>query len=188
MSTTTTFAAAQLPAAGQPQGITTQELTTNAADYLLWGTALSAAAVVQAAAPHLAGLSFRVAIAGAGVAAFGWHFYRGWRQHERSAQGEAVRLLRLATWVLLAVLPALVPRLGWATVLPLMLFALGTRTFVAGGILQHRVLIFGGAAAWVLGSLALRFQAPADQMILLLASAAAALLLPGALLRSASRR
>lgn len=188
MSTATTFAPVSSAAAGQPLPITPQELTTNAIDYLLWGTALGSAAVVQAVAPSLQGLPFQVAIAGAGLTAFAFHFYRGYRLPARSGQGEAVRLLRLATWVVLAVLPALVPKLGWATVLPLMLFAIGTRTFVAGGILQLRTLIFGGAAAWVFGSLALRFQAPTDQMLLLLAAAAAALLVPGAVLRAAARR
>ncbi|TGE25994.1 hypothetical protein E5K00_12625 [Hymenobacter aquaticus] len=188
MSTAHASAAAQLSSAAQPLAATPQELTTNAADYLLWGTAVGGAALVQAVVPTLHGLPFSVAIAGAGLTAFGFHFYRGWSQSVRSGQGEAVRLLRLATWVVLAVLPALVPQLGWATVLPLMLFALGTRTFVAGGILQLRTLIFGGAAAWVGGALALRFQAPADQMILLLASVAAALLVPGAVLRAAARR
>ncbi|UOQ73953.1 hypothetical protein [Hymenobacter cellulosilyticus] len=179
MSTATTFVSAPASAAGQPLPITPQELATNATDYLLWGTALGTAALVQAAVPNLQGLPFRVAIAGAGLTAFAFHFYRGYRLPERSGQGEAVRLLRLATWVVLAVLPALVPKLGWSTVLPLMLFAIGTRTFVAGGILQLRTLIFGGAAAWVFGTLALRFQAPTDQMLLLLATAAAALLVPG---------
>ncbi|TGE16992.1 hypothetical protein [Hymenobacter elongatus] len=187
MQTPATLSSASLPAATRPLAITPQELATNATDYLLWGTAVGAAAVAQAAAPDLRGLSFSVAIAGAGLLAFAFHFYRGWNQGVRSGQGEALRLLRLATWVLLAVLPALVPQLGWATVLPLMLFALGIRTFVAGGILQRRVLIFGGAAAWVFGSLALRFPAPVDQMILLTAAAAAALLLPGATLRTAAR-
>ncbi|MCB2379351.1 hypothetical protein LGH70_17265 [Hymenobacter sp. BT635] len=188
MSTATTFAAQASSAASQPLAATPQELATNATDYLLWGTAVGTAAIVQAAVPALQGLPFSVAIAGAGLTAFAFHFYRGWKQSARSVQGEAVRLLRLATWVLLAVLPALVPRLGWATVLPLMLFALGTRTFVAGGILQLRTLIFGGAAAWMLGALAFRFPASTDQMILLAAGAAAALLVPGAVLRAASRR
>ncbi|SHJ83479.1 hypothetical protein SAMN02745146_0292 [Hymenobacter daecheongensis DSM 21074] len=187
MQTPATFSPAQLSAADHPLAITPQELATNATDYLLWGTAVGTAAIVQAVAPELEGLSFRVAVAGAGLAAFGFHFYRGLRQELRSGQGEAVRLLRLATWVLLAVLPALVPRLGWATVLPLLLFAMGTRTFVAGGILQRRTLIFGGAAAWVFATMALRLPAPADQMLLLAAGAAAALLLPGAVLRAATR-
>ncbi|MCB2409890.1 hypothetical protein [Hymenobacter lucidus] len=187
MSTAAAFTAS-FSSNSQPLPITPQELATNATDYLLWGTAVGAAAVVQATAPQLHGLPFQVAIAGAGLTAFAFHFYRGWKQPVRSGQGEAVRLLRLATWVLLAVLPALVPQLGWATVLPLMLFVLGTRTFVAGGILQHRTLIFGGAAAWVFGALAFRFSAPVDQLILLAASAAAALLVPGAMLRAATRR
>ncbi len=187
MQTAATYSPAQLPLAARPLAITREELTTNSTDYLLWGTAISTAAVVQAAAPQLHGLPFSVAIAGVGITVFGFHFLRGMRRPALSGQGEALRLLRVGMWVLLAVLLTLVPKLGWAAVLPLMLFALGMRAFVAGGILQRRPLIFGGAAAWIFGGLALHYPLPLVQLGLLAATAGVALLLPGLTLRRAAR-
>lgn len=73
---------------------------------------------------------------------------------------------------------------NWENTYPLLIWLYGLGTFVSGGILQFKPLIWGGIASWILGSIAI--FVPFDQQLLLLGAAIiVSYILPGHLLKAA---
>lgn len=72
----------------------------------------------------------------------------------------------------------------WNTTYPLLMWLYGLGTFVSGGMLKFKPLIWGGVASWILGSLAI-FVPFEQQLLLLVAAIVASYIIPGHLLRNA---
>ncbi len=74
-------------------------------------------------------------------------------------------------------------KINWSSTYPLIISLYGLGTFVSGGILKFRPLIFGGIACWVISIIAF-FVAPVNVLLLTALSIVIAYLIPGYILKS----
>lgn len=74
-------------------------------------------------------------------------------------------------------------KINWSSTYPLIISLYGLGTFVSGGILKFRPLIFGGIACWVISIIAF-FVAPVNVLLLTALSIVIAYLIPGYMLKS----
>ncbi len=72
---------------------------------------------------------------------------------------------------------------SWNNTYPLFIWLYGLGTFVSGGMLKFKPLIWGGVASWIIGGVAVFF--PFEQQLLLLAAAIlVSYIIPGHLLKA----
>jgi hypothetical protein len=76
---------------------------------------------------------------------------------------------------------------GWVLAYPLLIALYGLGTFVSGGALRFRPLVYGGAACWLLATGAFLVSFP-TQLLLLAAAVVVAYIIPGHLLKARFRR
>ena len=168
-----------------------QDLSDNSFDLLLWGWLVMASALVHYgllqvgyARPWLA---WPVLMAGGTVVAFVHGMKRGRRERVRTAQGDFMRFLWAGFGVLMLMLIGVGTVQGWSRAYPLIIALYGLGTFATGGALQFRPLVWGGAACWVLATVA--FRVAFDTQLLLVAAAVLlAYVVPGHLLKNQYRR
>ncbi|MBC8084668.1 MAG: hypothetical protein H7Z21_15835 [Hymenobacter sp.] len=168
-----------------------QDLSDNSFDLLLWGWLVLVAALTHygllqtgydkpwVAWPLLMGLGT--------VAAFVNGARRVRRERVRTAQGDFMRFLWAGFGVLIIMLLGVGAAFGWALAYPLIIGLYGLGTFATGGALRFRPLIWGGAACWLLATVAFRVEF-ATQLLLIAAAVLVAYVVPGHLLRNQYRR
>jgi hypothetical protein len=168
-----------------------QDLSDNSFDLLLWGWLVLAAALVHygllqtnydrpwLAWPWLMGLGT--------VATFVNGARRFRRQRVRTVQGDFMSFLWAGFGVLMVMLLGVGAASGWGLAYPLIIALYGLSTFVTGGALRFRPLIWGGAACWLLATVAFRVEFE-TQLLLIATAVLVAYVVPGHLLRNQYRR
>ncbi|WP_051718592.1 hypothetical protein [Hymenobacter sp. IS2118] len=170
-----------------------QDLSDNSFNLLLWGWLVLAAALTHygllalnydkpwVAWPLLMGLGT--------VASFvdGARRARRERERARTAQGDFMTYLWAGFGVLMVMLIGMGAASGWRLAYPLIIALYGLSTFATGGALRFRPLIWGGAACWLLATVAFRVDFKA-QLLLIAAAVLVAYIVPGHLLRNQYRR
>ena len=89
------------------------------------------------------------------------------------------------TITLIAILITMV-KFGVEVVYPMIIILYGLGTFVSGGILRFKPLIWGGVLCWVLGSIAVYLNF-ADQLLVLIAAILGSYIIPGYLLSKSNQ-
>ncbi|GAA4009924.1 hypothetical protein GCM10022408_22620 [Hymenobacter fastidiosus] len=168
-----------------------QELSDNSFDLLLWGWLVLVAAlshyVLLRVGYDKPWLAWPVLMSLGSVAAFVHGFRRGRRERVRTAQTDFMIYLWAGFGVLMLMLIGVGYAYGWHKAYPLIIALYGLGTFATGGALRFRPLIWGGAACWLLATVA--FQVELDTQLLLVAAAVlVAYIVPGHLLKSQYRR
>jgi hypothetical protein len=114
-----------------------------------------------------------------------------WRQEKKrrvsTPVGDAMAYLWAAFAVLMVFSMGLGAKYGWNLAYPLMIALYGLGTFTTGGILRFRPLVWGGAACWLLATLAFRVDLP-TQLLLIAAAVLVSYIIPGHLLKAQYRR
>ena len=169
-----------------------QDLSDNSYDLLLWGwlalvAALSQYALLQLGYGDRSGLVWPVLMGLGTVAAFVNGARRGKRERVRTAQTDFMVFLWAGFGVLMLMLIGFGYAYGWDKVYPLIIALYGLGTFATGGALRFRPLIWGGAACWVLATVAFRVDL-ATQLLLVATALLLAYIVPGHLLKNQYRR
>ncbi|WP_310398085.1 hypothetical protein [Hymenobacter sp.] len=168
-----------------------QDLSDNSFDLLLWGWLVLASALTHYGLLQVGydkpWLAWPVLMAGGTVAAFVHGARRERRERVRTAQTDFMVYLWAGFGVLMLMLIGVGIAFGWSRAYPLIIALYGLGTFATGGALRFRPLVWGGAACWVLATVA--FRAAFDTQLLLVAAAVlVAYVVPGHLLKSQYRR
>ncbi|HEX8426714.1 hypothetical protein [Hymenobacter sp.] len=168
-----------------------QDLSDHSFDLLLWGWLVLVAAlshyILLQAGYNKPWLAWPVLMGIGTVVAFVNGARRGRRERVRTAQSDFMLFLWAGFGILMLMLIGVGVASGWRTVYPLIIALYGLSTFATGGALRFRPLIWGGAACWLLATVA--FRAAFDtQLLLVVAAVLVAYVLPGHMLRSQYRR
>jgi hypothetical protein len=166
---------------------TRRKLSHDSVHYLLWGwsvllAALAHFALLQASYEHHY-LPWAILMPATGIAAA----VIGSRQAKQSTVKTHIDTAMTYLWLgflvlLLLVLVASV-KMGWENSYPLIMWLYGLGTFVSGGILKFKPLIYGGIASWILGAFAI-FMPFEQQLLLLAAAIVCSYIVPGHLLKA----
>jgi hypothetical protein len=89
------------------------------------------------------------------------------------------------TFSLILVLVSMI-EFGAEVAYPIVIILYGLGTFVSGGILRFKPLIWGGVLCWILGSIAVYMDFP-TQLLLLIASILGSYIIPGHLLSNSKQ-
>lgn len=163
---------------------TRQKLSENSVHYLLWGWSVLLAATIHYILMQFnysqAYLSWLLMpVTGVVAILFGrkQHLTATVRTHIDQAM--TYLWLGLVVMILLSLFAA--SQIGFQNVYPLLIWLYGLGTFVSGGLLKFRPLLWGGVASWIIGTFAL--FVPFEQQLLLLAlSIVTSYIIPGHLL------
>ena len=163
-----------------------RELGDNSFDILLWGWLVLAAALLHygllRAGFGLPWLSWVVLMPVGGVVSFVRGLKQQRRVRVRTAPTDFLPYLWGGFTVLLLMLLGVGAVRGWQLAYPLVIGLYGVGTFATGGALRFRPLLWGGAACWVLATVAFRV-AFEGQLLLIAAAVLVAYVVPGHLLR-----
>lgn len=169
-----------------------QELSDNSYDLLLWGwlvlvAALAHYGLLQTTA-SMPWLPWPVLMGLGTVLAFVNGARRGRQERgRRTALADFMISLWTGFGVLMLMLIGVGIAHGWILAYPLIIALYGLGTFATGGALQFRPLLWGGAACWLLATVA--FRVAFDVQLLLVAAAVlAGYIIPGHLLKNQYRR
>lgn len=168
-----------------------QDLSDNSFDLLLWGWLVLVAALVHYGLLQTGydkpWLAWPVLMSVGTVASFVNGARRGRRERVRTALGDFMVYLWTGFGVLMLMLIGMGAVSGWSKMYPLIIALYGLGTFATGGALRFRPLIWGGAACWLLATVA--FRVAFDTQILLVAAAVlVAYVVPGHMLKNQYRR
>ncbi len=168
-----------------------QDLSDNSYDLLLWGWLVLAAALSHFALLQTTydkpWLAWPVLMGLGTVLAFVNGARRGKRERVRTAQGDFMTFLWGGFGVMLLFLLGVGMFQGWGLAYPLIIALYGLGTFATGGALRFRPLVWGGAACWLLATVA--FRVAFDVQLLLVAAAVlVSYIVPGHLLKNQYRR
>lgn len=168
-----------------------QDLSDNSFDLLLWGWLVLAAALshygLLQTSYHKPWLAWPILMSAGAVAAFVNGARRGRRQRVRTTLGDFMAYLWAGFGVLMLMLMGVGIAYGWNRAYPLIIALYGLGTFATGGALRFRPLIYGGAACWLLATVAFRADFP-TQLLLVAAAVLVAYVVPGHLLKNQYRR
>lgn len=168
-----------------------QDLSDNSFDLLLWGWLVLVAAVAHyillQTGYSMPWLPWPVLMSLGTVAAFVNGARRGRRERVRTALGDFMTYLWAGFGVVMLMLLGVGTVIGWAKAYPLIIALYGLGTFATGGALRFRPLVLGGAACWLLATVAFRVGLD-TQLLLLAASVLVAYVVPGHLLKNQYRR
>lgn len=164
-------------------------LRENSFFYLLWGWLVLAACLLHYLLLQVgwayAFLPWPVLMTAGGVASV----VAGVRMGRRSRVVTHVDKMMTYLWtgftvvLLLMISMALLQKLSWTGVYPLIIAMYGLGTFVSGGALKFKPLIVGGIASWIIALVA--FMVPVQFILLLTAlSVIVAYLVPGYMLKN----
>lgn len=169
-----------------------QDLSNHSFDLLLWGWLVFAASLahyglLQMGYKGSAALAWPVLMGLGSVAAFIHGARRARQERVRTAQQDFMIYLWTGFGVLMLMLIGMGFVSGWSKSYPLIIALYGLGTFATGGALRFRPLIWGGAACWLLATVA--FRVPFDTQLLLVAAAVlVAYIVPGHLLKNQYHR
>lgn len=169
-----------------------QGLSDNSYDLLLWGWLVLAASLSHFALLHtdfaMPWLPWPVLMSVGTVLAFVNGARRDKRERGvRTAIGDFMVGLWSGFGVLMLMLIGVGVVYSWALAYPLIIALYGLSTFATGNALRFRPLVWGGAACWVLATVAFRVEFDA-QLLLVAAAVLAAYIVPGHLLKNQYRR
>ncbi|TGE16990.1 hypothetical protein [Hymenobacter elongatus] len=164
-----------------------QDLSDNSFDFLLWGWLVLAASLAHYGLLQIGydkpWMGWPVLMGLGSVVAFIHGARRGRREQVRTAQGDFMVYLWSGFGVLMLMLIGVGAVHGWDKAYPLIIGLYGLGTFATGGALRFRPLIWGGAACWLLATVA--FRVAFDTQLLLIATAVlVAYIIPGHLLKN----
>ncbi|MCC2547538.1 hypothetical protein LJY25_13865 [Hymenobacter sp. BT175] len=165
-----------------------KDLSDRSFDYLFWGWLVLAAALSHYALmladyerPWLPWLLMPLGT----VVVLIYHYRLKKNQTVRTPVGQF-----LGFWAGMGVLLVMVIGFGsvygWQLAYPLLIGPYGLGTFVSGGALRFQPLVYGGAACWLLATVA--FLVPFQTQLLLLAAVLLSYIIPGHLLKARFRR
>lgn len=168
-----------------------QDLSDHSFDLLLWGWLVLVAAVAHYVLLQTSyskpWLVWPVLMTLGSVAAFVNGARRGRRERTRTVQGDFMKYLWSGFGVLMLMLIGVGTVSGWNNTYPLIIALYGLGTFATGGTLRFRPLVWGGAACWLLATVA--FRVAFDTQLLLVAAAVlVAYVIPGHMLKNQYRR
>lgn len=168
-----------------------QDLSNNSFDLLLWGWLVFAAALTHYGLLQIGynngALAWPVLMGLGSVAAFVHGARRARRERIRTAQQDFMIYLWTGFGVLMIMLIGMGAVYGWSKSYPLIIALYGLGTFATGGALRFRPLIWGGAACWLLATVAFRVSFE-TQLLLVAAAVLVAYIVPGHLLKNQYRR
>lgn len=168
-----------------------EDLSDNSFDFLLWGWLVLVATLLHygllQAHYDKPWLGWPILMGLGSVASFANGIRRGRRERVRTAQGDFMTYLWSGFGVMMVMLIGAGAAYGWNVAYPLIIALYGLGTFATGGVLRFRPLVWGGAACWLLATVA--FRVAFDVQLLLVAAAVlVAYIVPGHLLRNQYRR
>ncbi|SMB87640.1 hypothetical protein SAMN00120144_1383 [Hymenobacter roseosalivarius DSM 11622] len=168
-----------------------QDLSDHSFELLLWGWLVFAAATSHYGLLKIGydkpWLAWPVLMSLGTVAAFVNGARRGRRERVRTAQRDFMTFLWAGFGVLMLMLIGVGTVVGWKTAYPLIIALYGLGTFATGGALRFRPLIWGGAACWLLATVAFRVSFE-TQLLLVAAAVLVAYIVPGHLLKNQYHR
>ncbi|WP_133274084.1 hypothetical protein [Hymenobacter radiodurans] len=168
-----------------------KDLSDNSFDLLLWGWLVFAAALSHYVLLQIGyekpWLAWPALMSLGAVAAFVNGVRRGHRERVRTAQHDFMTYLWAGFGVLMLMLIGVGIVAGWQTAYPLIIALYGLGTFATGGALRYRPLLWGGAACWLLATVAFRVSFEM-QLLLIAAAVLVAYIVPGHLLKNQYRR
>jgi hypothetical protein len=165
----------------------------NAFFYLLWGWLVLGASLLQFGLIRFTDTPFHwigwpILMTGGAIASVIY----GYRLGKRSTFMTQVDVAMIYLWygflvaITILILMAILNVLSFRMVNPLIIVFYGLGTFVSGGILKFRPLIFGGIAAWIISILAFLVQSE-YQLLLMGFAIIVAYLVPGYLIKSRNK-
>jgi hypothetical protein len=167
-----------------------QDLSDRSFDYLFWGWLVLGAALGNYALlltgyanPALPWLLMPLG----GIIMVVYHYRQEKRRTVRTPVGEFLGFFWTGMCVLLLMIIGFGMTHGWPQAYPLLIALYGLGTFVSGGALRFRPLVYGGAACWLLATAAFMVSFP-TQLLLLAAAVVVAYIIPGHLLKARFRR
>lgn len=168
-----------------------EDLSDNSFDFLLWGWLVLVATLLHYGLLQLhydkPWIAWPVLMGLGSVAAFANGIRRGRRERVRTAQGDFMTYLWAGFGVMMLMLIGSGAAYGWDKAYPLIIGLYGLGTFATGGALRFRPLVLGGAACWLLATVAFRVAFD-GQLLLVAAAVLVAYIVPGHLLRNQYRR
>ncbi|UOQ54698.1 hypothetical protein [Hymenobacter cellulosivorans] len=167
-----------------------EDLSDNSFDFLFWGWLVLAAAlgnyVLLLAGYERPWLPWVTMPLGSVVVGI-YHYRQEKRRKVHTPVGDFLGFFWAGMCVLLVMFVGIGMVQGWQKAYPLLIALYGLGTFVSGGVLRFRPLVYGGAACWLLATVA--FMVPFQtQLLLLCAAVVVAYIIPGHLLKARFRR
>jgi hypothetical protein len=167
-----------------------EDLSDHSFDFLFWGWLVLAAALAHYAL-LLAGyaqpwLPWSLMPLG-GVVTGIYHYRQEKRRRVHTPINDFLGFFWLGMGVMLFIIVGFGATQGWQQAYPLLIALYGLGTFVSGGALRFRPLIYGGSACWLLATAAFLVDFP-TQLLLLAAAVVVAYIVPGHLLKARFRR
>jgi len=167
-----------------------QDLSDNSFDFLFWGWLVLAAALgnyglllVGYARPWLPWALMPLG----SVVVLVYHYRQEKRRTVHTPVNDFLGFFWSGMGVMLVIVLGYGEVHGWVKAYPFLIALYGMGTFVSGGALRFRPLVYGGAACWLLATAA--FLVPFQtQLLLLIAAVIVAYIIPGHLLKARFRR
>ena len=167
-----------------------EDLSDRSFDYLFWGWLVLAAALgnyalllADYARPWLPWALMPLG----SIIVFVYHYRQEKQRTVHTAVGEFLGFFWTGMAVVLVMVLGFGMAHGWQLAYPLLIGLYGLGTFVSGGALRFRPLVYGGAACWLLATGAFLASFP-TQLLLLAAAVVVAYIIPGHLLKARFRR
>ncbi|GAA3934587.1 hypothetical protein [Hymenobacter algoricola] len=166
-----------------------QDLSDNSFDFLFWGWLVLAASLAHYVL-LLTGfdkpwLPWALMPLG-GIVSGIYHYRQEKRRTARTPLSDFMGFLWIGFSVLLIMVLGIGMHYGWQQVYPLLIALYGLGTFVSGGALRFRPLVYGGAACWLLATAAFMVPFP-TQLLLVAAAVLVSYIIPGHLLKARFR-
>ncbi|MCB2409888.1 hypothetical protein [Hymenobacter lucidus] len=167
-----------------------QDISDRSFDFLFWGWLVLAAAlsnyvllVVGYERPWLPWATMPLG----GIVVGIYHYREEKRRSVHTPVNDFLGFFWAGMGVLMVMIIGIGMVQGWQKAYPLLIALYGLGTFVSGGALRFRPLVYGGAACWLLATAA--FMVPFQTQLLLLAAAVVvSYIIPGHLLKARFRR
>ncbi|WP_165370451.1 hypothetical protein [Hymenobacter persicinus] len=167
-----------------------EDLSDRSFDFLFWGWLVLGAALANyvllqtgSARPWL---PWALMPLGGIITGF-YHYQQEKHRTVQTPLGQFLGFFWAGMGVLLLMIVGFGMTHGWQLAYPFMIALYGLGTFVTGGALRFRPLVFGGAACWLLATAAFLVSFP-TQLLLLAAAVVVSYIIPGHLLKARFRR
>jgi hypothetical protein len=167
-----------------------EDLSDKSFDFLFWGWLVLAAAlgnylllVVGYKQPWLPWVTMPLGSVVVGI----YHYRQEKRRTVHTPVGDFLGFFWAGMGVVMLMILGFGMVHGWQKAYPLLIALYGLGTFVTGGALRFRPLVYGGAACWLLATAAFQVSFP-TQLLLLAAAVVVSYIIPGHLLKDRFRR
>lgn len=170
-----------------------KEISDNGFFYLLWGYLVFVAAVGNFVMLKMdltyAFITWPILMPLGGIISIIYGIVVGKKQKRKSRTW--VDHIFVYTWVAFGVSLFIIllmgGKLGWEVVYPMIILLYGIGTFISGGIMKFRPLVWGGVICWLISMIAF-FVTFEHQLILLIIAILSAYIIPGHILKHKSSK